>query len=239
MKCINKSELQIIKQINYGSFSHVFEVYYNGSLFCYKQFRVNYPPDILKNICEMTDEEYSSEYAVPLVIVMDYDKIIGYLCDMKLNAIELDDVFDIQKKKILLKKAKMVLQKLHSEYKRIHGDVNYANFIYNQDSNSAFLIDFDSSLKIGQEIGSTISFPEYLLDYLKYYQFDYLADIYEFNLNTLVLLTKKNHRILLDEIANGIYPVGEGLIRVRKLCDELVLAYPKRKISGDFIIDYL
>ena len=236
---IEKSELQIVKQFNYGSFSHVFEAYYNGMLFCYKQFRRDYPEDILKNICEMTEECYSCEFAPPLLMVFENAKIVGYLCDLKKNTIEIDEIFDIKKKKLLLQKAKIVLTKFHREYKRIHGDINHANFIFDEELMQPYLIDFDSSLKFGQEVGSKVSFPGYLIDYLQYYPFDYLADVYEFNLLTLIILARKNHKVLLEEIKDGIYPVGESLKDVRRLCRELVLDDSRKQISGEFIIDYL
>lgn len=239
MKSINKNELILVKQFNYGSFSHVFEAYYNGKLYCYKQFRRDYPDDILNNICDMTEEEYDVEFAPPLIIVYDNEKIIGYLSDLKKETKELDEVFDLKKRKILLMKAKLVLQKLHTKYNRVHGDINHANFIYDEKKMQAYLIDFDSSLKFGQEVGSTISFPSYLMEYLKYYPFDYLVDIYEFNLQTLVLLARKNHQDILKGIKEGNYPISEKFPEARKLCRELTLTETNKKISGEFIVDYL
>lgn len=239
MKWIDKSELKNIKQFNYGSFSHVFEAYYNGILFCYKQFRKDYPDDILNNLCELTEEDYSNEFVPPLMMVFENGKIVGYLSDLKKNAIELDEIFDLKKRKLLLKQAKLVLQKLHTKYSRVHGDINHANFIYDEKKMQAYLIDFDSSLKFGQKVGSTISFPSYLMEYLKYYPFDYLADIYEFNLQTLVLLARKNHQDILNGIKDGNYPISEKFPEARKLCRELTLTETNKKISGEFIIDYL
>lgn len=238
MKSINKSELKIIRQFNYGSFSHVFEVIFDGKLYCYKQFKREYPNDILQNICEMTEESYSSEFVIPLLIVFDNGKIVGYLSNL-INAVELDDIYDMKKKKLLLRQAKLTLQKLHKEYERIHGDINHANIIYDENAMKPYIIDFDSSLKFGQEIKSTFSFPDYLLDYLQYFPFDYFADIYEFNLQTLVLLARKNHKDLLKDISEGIYPFEEEFGMARKLCKELTLCNTRRKISGEFIIDYL
>jgi len=238
MKSINKCELQIIRQFNYGSFSHVFEVVFDGKLYCYKQFKIEYPNDILENICQMTEESYSSEFVTPLFVVFDKNKIVGYLSSLK-RAVELDEIYDIKKKKILLKQAKLTLQKLHRDYERVHGDINHANIIYDEKAMQPYIIDFDSSLKFGQEIKSTFSFPNYLLDYLQYYPFDYLADIYEFNLQTLVLLTRKNHKDLLNDISKAVYPVGEKFVMARKLCRELTLFDTRNKISGEFIIDYL
>ena len=47
------------------------------------------------------------------------------------------------------------------------------------------------------------------MEYLKYYPFDYLADIYEFNLQTLVLLARKNHQDihLKSKVQNPIFKV--------------------------------
>lgn len=239
MKVIDKNELKIIKQFSCGTFSHIFEVYYQGNKYCYKQFRKDYPDDIVKNICKLTEEEFDKDFITPLMMVLDKGKIVGYISYLKENALESEEVFNMKNQKYLLMKSKLLIQRLHFEYNRIHCDINYANVLYDEKNKGVFLIDFDSSLKIGQPFQSKTCFPNYLIEYLKYYQLDKLVDIYEFNLLTLILLARKNQKIILNEIGEDIFPKEIKSEKAKKLCKELTLRDTRKKLSGEFIIDYI
>lgn len=239
MVSIDIKELQVKEQFEFGGFSTVHKAYYNNVLYCFKKFTSEYPSYILENLKELTEMNFSDEFVVPKVLVTHNNEILGYLSDLKENTGDITDFCDIELQKILLKKSKLVLQKLHHDYKRIHGDLNLSNFIYSFYTLKPYLIDFDSSLKFGSEVKCLTSFPESLLDYLKYYQLDYLADIYEFNLLTLSVIEKKWPWQILDEMNDGVYNFDDKPKEVRRLCRELSLEDTTKKISGEFIIDYL
>ena len=132
MKKINVKDLKVIKKYNFGSFSDVFLVEYNGNIFCYKHFKERYPDDILNNINELKPIGFCSEYIVPVCFVKHGDNIIGYLSNYNKELEELGDVYFKRNKIFFLKQTKALIERLHNDYNRIHGDVSLANVLVDQ-----------------------------------------------------------------------------------------------------------
>lgn len=241
MKTILCDELKLIKpKYNSGNFSSIDIVEFQGQLYCFKLFQPYniYPSDIIDNIGNLTEMSFSNEFLVPKYIVMRKNRIIGYLSIYKKNKTIEKINLEYQDKVAILKDAKEKLENLHKEYKIIHGDLNLSNILVDKNFNTSF-IDFDSSLKFNQNVGSVVSFPRTVINYMKYFKYDYKADIYKFNLETLKFL----YNIASDE--NILFLASCNLFNenssVETLSKELILKPEKikKEYSGEFIIDYI
>ncbi|MBQ8902406.1 MAG: hypothetical protein IJY87_05045 [Bacilli bacterium] len=240
MRVMPRECFEIDKPFNYGSFGNVYKTEIEGKTYCYKEFKKEFPSDIIRNISSFTDEEYSEEFLTPLYMVHTFGKasFSGYLTNYFENLIEIEDVYERAKKILLLKKAKLTIMKFHKCYGRIHGDLNGSNMLFGE-NDLAYLLDFDSSLRISQPVGSTRSFSMLVEDYLKLYPLDYSVDAYSFNLNTLAILGKSDPFNVLDAIRKGTFRISEENIMTRKLSRELLLENPRKPYSGQYIIDYI
>lgn len=240
MKVMPREFFEISEPFNYGSFGEVYKTEIDGKTYCYKEFKKQFPQDIIRNIASFTDEEYSKEFLTPLYMVHSFGDTTfrGYLTDYYEGLIEIEDVYERAKKILLLKKAKLSIMKFHKCYGKIHGDLNGSNMLFDE-NDLAYLLDFDSSLRINQPVGSTRSFSMLVEDYLKLYPLDYSVDAYSFNLNTLAILGKSDPFNVLEGIRKGSFSIPEENIMVRKLSRELLLENPRKPYSGQYIIDYI
>lgn len=238
MQTININELDIGKIIGCGNWSSVNECDLGTDKKCVKFFRNFYPLEIKNNIINLTDIDFSKEYFTPLYVVENNSgRIIGYVMNYnsELEELKYDKYSDSLK---MLKNAKNLLNVFHNEYKRFHGDISLDNMLFNKKDKSAYLIDFDISLKEDEELKSLNFFRLFIKDYLKYYKQDRYMDIYSFNLLTLkYLYNYTNYVELLDDIYEGkIYYENKD---IKKLSKELLLMDVKKKYSGEYIVDYM
>ena len=240
MQVMMRDCFEINEPFNYGSFGKVYRTNIDGKNYCYKEFKKQFPKDLIRNIASFTDEEYSKEFLTPLYMVHNFGDTTfsGYLTNYYDGLIEIDDVYERAKKILLLKKAKLSIMKFHKCYGRIHGDLNGSNILFDE-NDLAYLLDFDSSLRINQQVGSTKSFSMLVEDYLKMYPLDYSLDAYSFNLNTLAILGNSDTFSVLSGIRRGTFSIPEENIMVRKLSRELLLENTKKPYSGQYIIDYI
>jgi len=242
MQVIPREELQVPeKPFNYGSFSSVYKIEYNSKTYCFKQITWAYSKDIWDNISSMTDEIFSPEFLTPLYMVQSKDThcFDGYLTEFDERLKDIQDIYDRDRKILMLKKARLAILKLHEENNRIHGDLSSSNMLFNNDLEKAFLIDFDSSLKINQQVKNNISFSRPVKEYLKYHPLDFNVDAYSFNLNTLAILGKIDPEIMLLKIADDNFFIPEDNPMIRKLSRELLLGNTRNAYSGEYIIDYV
>ena len=240
MKVLPKEYFEIDKPFNYGSFGEVYKTTIDGQSYCYKEFKKQFSKDIIRNIASFTDEEYSKEFLTPLYMVHAFgdSSFCGYLTKYYDELFEIEDVYERARKIMLLKKAKLSILKFHKCYGRIHGDLNGSNMLFDN-ANLAYLLDFDSSLRIGQPVGNTRSFSMLVEDYLKLYPLDYSVDAFSFNLNTLAILDKSDPFSVIGKIQKGNFELPEENLMVRKLSRELLLENPRKPYSGEYIIDYI
>lgn len=240
MKTVEFDDLKLVKKnFSSGNFSNIHLVELNGITYCFKFFSKEYPKDIMDNICNLTNIKFDKDFLTPQFMVIKRNHILGYLSLFdKKNKNIFDLNLDYEDKIILLKNAKEKLLRLHKEYKLIHGDLNISNILSDKKLNTVF-IDFDAALKFGQRVKTTQSFSVALINYLKYYKFDYKADIYRFNLTTLKFLNDlEADENIFQFLKNGLLDENRDLKRLNK---ELLLLPEsiKKDYSGEFIIDYI
>jgi len=239
MKFIEKTDIEIMNLLNYGSFSDVYRAFYCESMYCYKKLLNSYPKDIMINIAKLTEKKLSDEFLIPKFIIgKNEENFEGYLSPYNPDLIEINDVFSRKRKILMLKKAKLAIEKLHSIYNIIHGDINIGNILFDDELEKAYLIDFDSCLEINQTLGSTISFSKETIEYLKHNKLDYRLDIYNFNLATLMSLSNKNVVEILEKINEGTSLLIEENKDIKRLSRELILD-DRKTYSGEYIVDYL
>ena len=130
---------------------------------------------------------------------------------------------------MFLKKTRDIMEKLHKNYKRIHGDISLTNVLVNKEKKDVYLIDFDSSLYINQDLGSKFSFSEEVQDFINNYRL-YRAtksiDIFKFNVTTLKLLCDVDYiGDLYTKILKNKLHIGGLSNDGKKLCKELLFVY--------------
>lgn len=240
MNVVNYKDIIIGEQIGKGASGVVRKCYLDGNLYCIKSIKTTYPKSVVSNIKDMTEIDFSKEYFTPLYIVeSSTGDFLGYLMNYDEKLITSNKIHSLDDKLIFLRNAKKIIEKLHGDYKRIHGDLVDENMLFDELMN-AFLLDFDSSLIVGQGYENKLSFRLFVQDYLKYYQPDKNMDIYTFNVTTLKMLSDcPRVKLLLDDIATDEFNMFQDKERVKELTKELLLRDIKKEYSGEYIIDYL
>lgn len=243
MIVINERELIVEPNIiGKGNFSEVRKVIFDNKEYCFKYFTRGYSKDIINNICSLTDIKFKKQYLVPLYMVeTSSGDIIGYLTNYNNKLENIKNVTSRNERILLLKNTKKIIEELHSQYKIIHGDIVKENLLFDIEKKKSFLLDFDSSLKIGTEPQSTDSFRIFVKDYIKYYSHNIGLDIYTFNVTTLMILSNmyQSVDVLFDDIKYGDYHMQEENKEIKKLTKELLLRNTRKEYSGEYIIDYL
>lgn len=229
MRTINYKELDGIYPLDYGGYSYTYTTNLDNKTYCYKEFKTLYDVDIMNNIKELTDTDFIKELITPKYLVdCNRNWYLGYLSNYYGKLMDIDSEHDINKLISMLKESKKLIEILHNYYKRIHCDINKANVVYRESDNKCFIIDFDRSLKIGQEPMSNMSMLPSVINYLKYHKFDYLVDVYSFNSMTLSVLCNTEYVFELNKSKD-----------VKRLSKELLPNNIDKKISGEYIIDYI
>lgn len=224
------------KPFSHGFFSDIYKVELNGKIYCYKEFNQRYPDDIINNLVEMTYEDFSVEFLTPLFMVLNENgqRYCGYLTEYKENFKKIDKTNKIQ----LLKNARNIISKFHIDYGRVHGDLTPSNMLFDENGN-AYLLDFDSSLKTTQKLGSNNSFLWPVKDFLRLYPLDFSVDAYIFNITTLAVLNNIDITYMLRQMASGNIMIPEINKKIKRLSDELLLKDIRKPYSGEYIIDYV
>lgn len=161
--------------------------------------------------------------------IMDHIKDYTDLCDLELN---------YKEKLRILYKAREVLDKLHSEYKHIHTDINSWNFVYNEKIDKVFLLDFDTCIDLNKK--NDVDF-EYLntlaMTYCKYNGFDIDLDIFMFNMLTFSILNDIKFYDSFYYINDGNFGCIESnkAIQILKDYDDIEF----KKLRKEYVIDYL
>jgi len=242
MKVVKAEDLRIIKKFNYGAFSDVFLVEYDNHIFCYKHFNTRYPNDILNNISKLGDLDTCSSFITPTILIEHNNRLIGYLSNYNKDLEELDFVTYKTNQIFYLKQTKELIEKLHNDYGRIHGDVSSTNVLVDKENRKSYLIDFDSSLYLNQSLESRFSFSTEVLDFIYKYRLEKATegiDIYKFNITTLMLLYG------IDDVDLLFYKIEKNKLHnskvnkdIKVLTKELLLE-SRNPYSNQYIIDYI
>ena len=246
MKVINVSEIQDKKFFNYGYFSNVYKVSIDGVDYAYKEYKNIINPIVISIISELTDEEYSDNYLTPKYLIESKNnkKIIGYLSEYNSDLIELDDIYDYDKRIELLKSVKKIIEYWHKESKRIHGDINLSNILVDEKSNNSYLLDFDTSLRINTRFNKNYDiddfpFSDYVYEYLAYYPFNEEIDVFMFNLTTIMFLSKLEFLDLMKSIRYSKLDIMNNNKDVKRLCKKMLFNNTKKSFGKEYIIDYI
>ncbi len=240
MNVVNFRDIILGDKIGRGASGEVRKCTFDGNQYCIKILEKTYPRSVVSNIRNMTSKDFTKEYFVPLYVVEGTTgNFFGYLMNYDEKLKEASKLKELREKLIFLKRARDVIDKLHIEYKRVHGDLVSENMLYDEIFNS-FLIDFDSSLKFGKKYEDKQTVRLFVQDYLKYYPVDKNMDIYTFNVTTLKMIGNiPRVDILLDDIAEGEFFMFQENEDIKKLTKELLLRDTRKKYSGEYIIDHI
>ena len=242
MKCVDADLLKKVYDTGrFGAFSKILNAKFNNQTYCFKLYLDNYDKFILDNIAYMTDVEFSQQYLTPLYVVKKFakNKVVGCLSEEAENTVDLACVCEKEKQLLYLRQTKDLITNLHKDYKYIHGDLSVSNILVDLDNDLSYLCDFDSALRIGQEVKSYMSFSESVCDYLSRYAFDEKVDIYKFNLLTLALLFNRREWEILYDISVNMLNLSNYNKEVKRLVKELTLEDTRNSYSGEYIIDYI
>ena len=240
MNVVNFRDIILGDKIGRGASGEVRKCTFDGNQYCIKILEKTYPRSVVSNIKNMTSQEFSKEFFVPLYVVEGTTgDFFGYLMNYDENLQEASSLTELKDKLIFFKNAREIVEKLHKEHKMVHGDLVCENMLYDELFN-AFLIDFDSSLKFGKKYEDKQTVRIFVQQYLRYYPVDKNMDVYTFNVNTLKMLGNYPRvDILLDDIAEGEFFMFQENKNVKTLTKELLLRDTKKKYSGEYIIDHI
>lgn len=249
MRVINLRNIKIGDKIGLGAHSVVRKCNIDNKEYAIKLLNYTYPKNIVDNIYKMTDMSFNENFIAPLYVVENSaGDFLGYITKYNKNIVSSNKIIDYETKISFLKKAKVLVENLHNEYKLVHGDLVDENMLYNKENKNSYLIDFDTAISIGESYEKIQLVRLFLQDYLKYYKVDESMDAYLFNTTTLSMLGNYDYlEVLFSNIEceeftkfnkNGSNIILENK-DVKRLTKELLLNDTSKKYSGEYIIDYL
>ena len=240
MRVVNSKDLILGDVIGKGASGIVKKCNFEGKIYCIKIINKTYPVSVISNIKNMTCQEFSKEYFVPLYIVESGSKdFLHYLMNLDEKLIVSSKLKTLRDKLVFLNNARKIIDNLHKVHKRVHGDLVSENMLYDEMFNS-FLVDFDSSLEFGKEYEDKQTVRLFVQDYLKYYPVNKSMDIYTFNVTTLKMLG--NYPVvngLFKDIAENEFFMFQENKNVKRLTKELLLRDTRKNYSGEYIIDHI
>ena len=229
MEKISINDIKIVKNINYGSFSKIYEIVFNNKKYAFKQFKDGriYAKGLIPKY-EQLNEFSLKKSVVPNVFVED-GKMNGFLmplhshkCFSFLYSCPLE--YQIQ----TLKNAKNALLELHTN-NIIHGDIHVGNFLLRE----CLLTDFDNSqfkrFLLNPELCSAEA-----MNFLTTYKLSKDLDIYLFNFMTFSILNECYYYNLESRISDKKYGVFTSKDSI-KICKSLLLE--DKVFNNDFLID--
>ena len=247
MEVINIRDIKKGDYFNFGAFSNVYKVEIDGKMYAYKEYKKSINLIVKNIVSELTEEDYSGCFLTPKYLIESSSgqNILGYLSEYDNNLKDIDDIFDKSKKIRLLKNAKEILIRWHNESKRIHGDINSSNMLFDEEKEKSYFLDFDTSLKINTKFNKNYDiddfpFSDYVYEYLAYYPFNEEIDTYMFNLTTLLILSNKSSFLdLMEVIRFEKLDIIKENKDVKRLSKKLLFIDTKKSFGKDYIIDYI
>lgn len=244
MRIVDVNDLKIIRRLNKGTFSKVFVVEFDGINYCYKEFVHTYADDYsLVKLCDLTDKAFDYQFIVPLFMVYSSGRSLftGYISSYDPNLVSIFNPFSREEKIKLLKSVRDNIEILHNDYNTVHGDLHLKNILCHKHLLETSILDFDFSQICGSAPSSFLNYGLAIQEYIKYFPFDYNADIYYFNLATFNLLAEvdESYKDTMDIIDKEQYYFSEMNKDVKRLTKELLLLNTRKPYSGEYIIDYI
>lgn len=240
MNVVNIKDIVVGDIIGKGASGIVRKCIFDGNQYCIKIINKTYPKSVVDHIKNMTGQNFSKEYFVPLYVVESSSgDFLHYLMNLDETLKESFKLKELRDKLIFLKNAREIIGKLHKEHKMVHGDLVSENMMYSVLLNAS-LLDFDSSLEFGKTYEDKQSVRLFVQDYLKYYPVDKNMDIYTFNVSTLKMIgNSPNINMLLKDIDEDEFFMFQENKNIKRLTKELLLRDTRKEYSGEYIIDHI
>lgn len=237
------SSIHLYSFLGAGMSGDVYKCDYKDYFYAYKVFKdVDYK-SLITNKLDCLCEFYGDANCVfPYKLIykrsdsMFFD---GYIMDFLYNYDELciNNLVNVNKKELLIK-ARTIIEKLHNEYKFIHGDIRPANFMYNQYLKDLQLIDFDNSISIDRKCNVDLTFyDEFAYDYMEKIGIEKELDMFLFNLLTYSIINNIPFDNSLENIeSNNFKNISSE--KARNILKSYK-ALNKKTLKKEYIIDYL
>ena len=225
---ININDIEIIGQIDQGSYSKVFEVLFNEEKYAFKCFSNEIDGKFLINKYKELNSLDLKKAVIPNIYVEDgilngfLMKLYNHRCFSYLYEFPTDN------KILALKEGKRALLEAHSR-EIIHGDIHPGNFLLQ----NSFLTDFDNSSFKNFNINFELCSAE-ALNFLTTYKLSKDLDIYLFNFMTFSLLNNCDYNYVESNICDKKYGIFISKDAI-KICKSLLLQ--DKIFNSDFLID--
>lgn len=233
-KTIKEKELSFFKPIAYGTFADIYTVDINGKTFCYKKFLDSIDNDFASRLEKSTQMDVCDNLVFPKLLVDDYG-YKGYVTDyFPYYNINLLKYANIDDKITILKNVKNLIEKMHKDYKIIHGDLHSGNIMFDSKSKDCVIIDFDACSFNDISIDRNHT-NEYVQSYMYYNGVDFSMDIFMFNLNTFAIMNNAGN---ISDAFNDIFLEKYGVFNNECGIDVCNKAY-KLQRTENYLIDYI
>lgn len=238
------TRLDIKECVGYGAYGRVYSCKHMNKQYAYKELLLGedfktYVSPILEKVAHFYGDP---NFAFPYKLIYNdfFDKFCrGYMMDFLDGYKKLCDVqLSYQEKIRLLVKAREILDKFHKTYHHMHTDINPWNFLYNKDSDSLVLIDFDTCVDLRSKGGvGNYKLNDFAKVYCKYNGYDIGLDIFMFNLLTFSILNNVPFYDVIDDIFDEKYGciTNEKAIDILSRYDDIEV----KTLKKEYVIDFL
>lgn len=241
--------------IGIGSFSNVYKCIdkYTDRFVAYKEFCSKEELEKIKNVIIDIMKHYgNNDYVIPFSLICDNkDNSLGYIMQFyegykSLSTTkEFDSVYEtstlsIEEKMNIIKKARILVEFFHKNFKFLHGDLAPWNFMYDKYEDHLVLNDFDSSINLSKktEIYDSVH-PIITLDYLKHQKVDEGLDIYLFNLFTYAIINNVNYNDVINIIRMNNYGELSSNEKVKEILNSYKDLGTTKTLKKEYIMDYI
>ena len=187
VKTINERELSSLKLIGCGTFADIYTANFNGNTVCYKKFLDSIDCNFAQRLEKSTLVDVCDKLVFPKLLVDDYG-YKGYVSDyFPYFNINLLKHCSANEKVMVLKNAKALIEKMHNDYKIIHGDLHSGNIMFDRKSKDCVIIDFDAC-SFDDVLVDKAHTNEYVQSYIYYNGMDFSMDVFMYNLTTFTIM---------------------------------------------------
>ena len=232
--------------IGFGTSSDVYQCDYFDSLFAFKEFKdpqyVSFINDRIQKLKEYYYDE--TDYVFPYKCIYKSPKdnlFVGYIMDYLFEYKKLSDIdnLDYNKKIIILKKLRDLVDKFHYKYNFIHTDICPWNIFYNEKKDNLKLFDFDTYIDLGKNDNIVNNlFSEYTYEYAHKVGIDKDLDIFLYNLTVYSFLAGIDYNNALEAINNNKLDFFDNE-HVKKIFEGYKNLECKKTLKKEYVIDYL